>query len=436
MEQCVVRKAIKAANQDSILGYELLFQSSDKGGLYNENENNAADTVASFLMNNSKKIFDKNLIFLTFTPNLLLRNTPKIFQKDKIIIQISDNLIIHPLAMPIIEKYHKQGYQFAINDFQFSPKYFSMLEYAQYIRIGLKPDMTDKEISSIDNVVRMAQGMGKKCILTDVDTKEIYETALKLNGDYVEGNYVAEAMSVKAEKGEYMQGNFFQLVVAVAKEEPDMEEIENIISRDAWLTYSILKLVNSAFFALRRRTASIRQAIMTMGISQLRQWVYMLSLKNSETEGSKEILRLSFLRAKFAESLAKIVNSKELSSTEAYMMGMFSALEYMVNAPLSEVLAEIPIGDNIKNALLKGEGLGGDIQNLVLCYEKADWKECKAIAEKLNLSTAVLSQTYINCVEEVNSIWESLTTDSGSSQGVFNLSNEDDDREKLEDILQ
>lgn len=435
MEHCVVRKAIKNIENNDILGYELLFLEGEDS-LYSNKDNVAADTISSFLINNSKKIFGQNQIFLTFTPTLLLRNTPKIFQKDKVIIQIGDNLIIHPLAMTIIEKYHKQGYRFAINDFQFTPKYFSMLEYASYIRISLKDNAKTKEITSIDNIVRMAHGMGKKCIITGVNTKENYEFAKEIKADYVEGDYIAQTMTVKADKGEYIQGNFFQLVVAVAKEEPDMAEIEDIISRDAWLTYSILKLVNSAYFALPKRTASIRQAIMTMGISQLRQWVYMLSLKNSDGDASSEILKISFLRAKFSQKLAKMVNSMEFSASEAYMMGMFSTLDYMVDAPIEEILAEIPVSEQIKKGIINKEGISGKIFNMVICYEKADWKRCKEISQELNLSVSSLSQIYINCVEEVNSIWENLTTDANTYDGELSFKQIEKSAEKLEDILQ
>lgn len=435
MKPFVVRQAIKAAETDTILGYELLFEQGGEN-LYGENESTAADTISSFLMNNSGKIFKDKQIFLTFTPSLLLRNTPKIFQKDKVVIQIGDNLIIHPLAMPIIEKYHKEGYRFAINDFQFSPKYFSMLDYADYVRLRMKEEFTAKEQTSVENIIHMAQGFGKKCILTGIDTKELYEKALEMKADYIEGNYIAETLYVKAEKVNYLQGNFFQLVVAVSKEEPDMMEIEEIISRDAGLSYSILKLVNSAYFALRRRTASIQQAIMTMGIRQLRQWVYMLSLREDESEGADEILRLSFLRAKFAEELCHHTQIKSITPSEAYMMGMFSTLEYMVDASMEEILTEIPVSSDIKAALISGEGEAGKLLQLVICYEKADWKKCQQLAKELDIQTSQLSQLYINCVEEVSMIWESLTGEyqRPGEDNPFKL--DKDQREKLEDVLQ
>ena len=410
MEKCVVRRAIKEAETEKIIGYELFFQ-SDGDDLYAQSESVAADTISDFFMNNSHKIFRDKKIFITLTPSLLFRNIARVFDKDKVVIQIEDNLIVHPLAMPIVKKYYNEGYVFAINDFQFTLKYLSFLEYAEYVRLKINEDLSEQEIKSIENILQMAKGFKKKCVATDLDTKGAYDQALALGMDYLEGAYIAETLTTKAEKITYMQGNFFQLVAAVAKDEPDMVEIEAIVSRDAGLTYAILKLVNSAYFALRRRTASIRQALVTLGIGQLRQWVYMLSFRQDESDGSEEMLKLSFLRANFVRDLSQYVADCPITKTEAYMMGMFSTLNYMVDAPLEELLAEIPINAAIKDALLTGEGGAGKLYQLVICYEKADWKKCRVLADDLDVKISILSQTYINCVEEVNSIWDNLTTD-------------------------
>ena len=136
----------------------------------------------------------------------------------------------------------------------------------------------------------MAQGFRKKCILANVNTKEDYELAERLKVDYAEGDYVAEHCVSKMDKLDYLKGNFFQLVTEVSKDEPDVEIIEQIISRDAGLTYSLLKMVNSTYFALRKKTASIRFALVTLGISRMREWVYMLSLSAKEDQEAEEIL--------------------------------------------------------------------------------------------------------------------------------------------------
>lgn len=416
MDRCVVRQAIKEKQTGKIIGYELVFQGG-KDSMYNSSEASAADTISDFLVANSAKIVNDGLMFVTFTPSLLLRNTPKMFGKDKVIIQIEDTVIIHPLAMPLIKKYCEAGYRFAINDFQFTPKYFSMLDHAAYVRINMTgyTESLQKQ-RTVQNIIEMAKGFGRQCIATEVNSSELYNAAMNLNFDYLEGNYIANTMVSKVDKVEYMQGNFFQLVIAVSKDEPDFAEVEEIISRDAGLTYALLRLVNSAYFALRTRTASIRQALITLGIGQLRHWVYMLSFDKDNNEGSEEILKISFLRAKLASELAKRAPSCGISSNDAYMMGMFSTLDYMVDAPLSELLEEIPVADEIKAALLEGSGMAGMLQKLVIAYEKADWKSSKGCAEALGISSEGLAQIYVDCAEEVNGIWNSLMTQIDAPQ--------------------
>ena len=412
MDKCVVRKAIKNVKADEIAGYELLFQEDDDS-LYNNSEVNAANTIATFLMDNTGKIFKDNQIFITFTPSLLFRNTAKMFDKEKIVIQIEENLIIHPLAAVMIEKHRKEGYRFAINNFQFTPKYFSMLEHMDFIRLDMTGYEDRRAKDSLANMIQMAHGFGKSCIAYNVDSKEDYDTALSLDVDFVEGQYVAEGMVTKMNKVEYLQGNLYQLIIEVTKEEPNLDELESIVSRDAALTYSLLKLANSAYFATRRRTASIHQALVTVGLNQLKQWVYLLSFESTQdmTPGAAEVLKLSFLRANYASRLVNYLRPFPINRSEAYMMGMFSALEYIVDATLEEILQEIPISDVVKDGMIKHEGKAGQLFDLVLSYERADWKSTKSLAGELELETNILAQAYMDCVEEVNSIWESLTAE-------------------------
>ena len=417
MEHCIVRRAIKSTTEDKILGYELVYR-ADSDCYFNdkEREDTEQDAITSFLIENSEIVAKDKRIFLNFTPMMLLKNTPAVFDNSKIVIQITDNLLVHPQSMVMVEKFWKEGYQFAINGFNFTPKYIRLLEYASYIRVEIHKNGTSRENESLENVVKMAKGFGKTCIVAGIDTKELYDKFVHIGADYLVGDYLAETMAVKEQKLSYMEGNFFQLLMAVSKDEPDMEELERIISRDAGLAYMLLKLVNSAYFALRRRTGSIRQALMTMGVERLRQWVYMLSRKKQAGEGSDEILRMSLLRAKIAENIAIKGHIKEMTPTEAHLMGMFSTLPYMVNASMGEILKSMPVKEEIKKALENHEGEGGDLINLIISYEKADWGECLKCAERLNLDIKDVSQAYAECLEEVSKIWDQLTTEYGEAE--------------------
>lgn len=408
MDNCVVRQAIKNQHTDMVIGYELMIQ-EDKESLYNASSDNvAANVMVAFLSENSGCIFNEKKTFMTFTPSLLFRNTPKIFDSDKIIIQIEDNIVVHSLAAIIIGKYRDEGYHFAINDFQFTPKYFSMLEYVDYIKMDISNKVSAEQRRSVANVVDMAHGFQKEFIATGVNTKEVYEFAEELRVDYVEGNYIAAATSTKASKLDFMQGNLYQLIIEITKDEPDVEVLEQIVSRDASLSYALLKMANSAYFAVHHETTSVRQALVRVGISQLKQWVYLLSFEDKGSSSSEELLKTSFMRANFASALVKKMKKFEINSSDAYLLGMFSTLEYMIDATIEEILQDIPILDEVKAALISMEGRAGKLYELILCYERAEWGRIKELAGELGLRTNEMAQIYMECVEEVNDIWNNV----------------------------
>lgn len=408
MNNYIVRQAIKDLQTEETIGYEFLIQ-EDQGSLYNPNADSvAANTMVAFLSENSERIFKDKMTFMTFTPTLLFRNTPKIFDKNKVIIQIGDNIIIHSLAGILISKYREEGYRFAINDFQFTPKYFSILEYADYIKMDISNKMDHEQMRSVSNVVDMAHGFQKKFIATGVNSKEVYDYAVALEVDYVEGNYISERMTAKTGKMDFMQGNLYQLIVEITKDEPDISKLEDIITRDASLTYALLKMANSPYFAVHQETTSVRQALIRVGINQLKQWVYLLSFEDREENSSEEVLKTSFMRANFASALVKKLKQFPINSSDAYLMGMFSTLEYMIDASIEDILYDIPIVDEVKNALISKEGPAGRLYELILCYENADWAEIKKIAEELGIKTNEMAQIYMDSVEEVNNIWDNV----------------------------
>ena len=415
MDNCVVRQAIKDLRTDSIVGYELLIQ-TDKDSLYNPSTDSvAANAMISFLSENSDQIFKERKTFMSFTPTLLFRNTPKIFDRDKVVIQIDDSIVVHSLAEIIISKYKDEGYSFAIDDFQFTPKYFSMLEYVDYIKVDISNKMDDTQKRSVANVVEMAHGFQKEFIATGVNTQEVYNYAKELNVDYVEGNYISTTMTTKTSKMDFMQGNLYQLIIEITKDEPDIEELAQIVSRDASLTYALLKMANSAYFAVHHETTSVHQAMVRVGISQLKQWIYLLSFEANEDSASEELLKTSFMRANFASGLVKRMKNFVINSTDAYLLGMFSTLEYMIDASMEEILAEIPIVEEVKEALVSHKGKAGKLYDLLLCYERAEWSEIKVIAEELGIRTSELAQMYMVCVEEVNDIWEKVVGNKESA---------------------
>ena len=406
----IVRRAIK--DLDSyILGYEILYHgenqlygSIDSGAKVNEFA--AADTIYSFLTQNTEKIAG-SLNFMTFTTTLLMKKVPRLFHKDDLVIQIDDSVIVHPLAMHFVQMFAKEGYKIAVNEFQFAPRYLSMIDQIDYIKLNFK-NMSDV---SLHNVIEIANSMGKRCIATQIDDEALYQKASGMNVFALEGDAVAERLASPTHNSSFLQSSFFRLMVAVTRDDPDVEEIEQIISVDATLTYALLRVSNSMAFATRNRTTSVKQAIMKMGIEQLKQWIYLLSCSNSRGEIDpffEEFLKLSYTRAELCKELLNYTNAVPLSKGDAYLMGMFSTLEYLIDAPMSQILAEVPVSQDIKNALLLREGPAGMLYDLVLSYENAAWGRVNELTEALGIPPNLITTLYFESMEGANQLWASI----------------------------
>lgn len=403
----VVRMPVKNL-QGKILGYEIMYHGENEiltGS--DENELAAADTIYNFLTQNSARVLKNSLNFMTFTTTLLMKKTPKLFENSELVIQIDDSVIVHPLSMHFIHQYIQDGYKIAINDFQFLPRYLGLLDSIDYIKISAK----SATYSEIRSTVDIAHSMKIQCMVTDISNEEQYKLAADMNVDAVEGPYVAEKMTTKVKSSAYLESNFFRLMIEVTKDEPNLDEIERLIYMDASLSYGLLRLINSAYFALRNRTTDIHKAVVILGVDQLKQWVYLLGASGSEQgmdEGTEEFLKKSFIRASFCSDLVRYAKDMPIGRSDAYMMGMFSTLNHMIDAPMEEILNEIPICDEIKNALLEKEGRAGMLYKLVLSYENADWQTTTEMAEALEIPEQQLANVYFNCMDKVSAIWEQL----------------------------
>ncbi len=404
METYIVRQPILDQMQ-KVVAYEILYQ-QDENSLFGRTDITVANAIEDFLIQvNSERFLDGKTAYLTFTPNLLLRNVPKIFSAEKLVIQIEDNSIIHPLAQKVIYRLKKQGYRIAIKGFEFSPRYFGMLDVVDMIKV----DFSNPDDTSLQNIINIGNSLKKDIVAYNVNTSTAFEKAKKSGCKYMQGSCVADQFTSKVHRMDHMQGNFFQLMVEVTKDDPDIDEIATIISRDVTLAFSLMKLVNSAYFALRNRATSVKQALIILGLGQLKQWIYLLSFKQDIGGRSEELIKTSFLRASFCSELSQYAQDFPVSKSEAYMMGMFSTLGILLEVPLESALDELPISAEIKKALTTGEGRCGILYHLMIDYENADWKGMSKCAEQLGIPMTVITQKYFECVEHVNVIWHDLT---------------------------
>ena len=161
-----------------------------------------------------------------------------------------------------------------------------------------------------------------------------------------------------------------QLMQALQQPDVKPDELERLIVQDPILTYKLLRIVNSAANALVRQVDSIRQAIVLLGIPQVKKWVTLIACTSNPGK-PQELSRQLLIRGRMAELVAE--NTYTSQTSGYFMAGMMSGLDALLDLEKQQILADVPLGDEIKEAISTGSGEIGAVLTNVMHFENGDW---------------------------------------------------------------
>jgi hypothetical protein len=160
-------------------------------------------------------------------------------------------------------------------------------------------------------------------------------------------------------------------LLALLATDADSRELELLLKQDPALSYHLLKLVNSAAFAVNTTITGYAQAIAVLGRRQLQRWLQLLLYARSDADGLPNLLLpLAALRAGQLEMLCKRGGGDRDAQDLAFMTGAFSLLDRLLGMPMHEILANLQLPDAVAGALLAREGVLG--QRLLLTERGPD----------------------------------------------------------------
>jgi diguanylate cyclase (GGDEF)-like protein len=130
----------------------------------------------------------------------------------------------------------------------------------------------------------------------------------------------------KMEKLPTLPGVAVQILQAVQKEDPDLEEIGNILAHDPPLSAEVLKIINSVLYSLPTQITSVHHAVKMLGISTVKNLALSFSLiKNNRAEEGGDFNYTNFWK----DSLIGAISAKLLAvnvqpdiSEDAFFIGL------------------------------------------------------------------------------------------------------------------
>ena len=180
------------------------------------------------------------------------------------------------------------------------------------------------------------------------------------------------------------------------KKDPNFRKIEDNIKQDLSMSYSLLRLVNSAAYGYDIN--SIRQGIVLLGVDKLKKWSLLYSFKNMNNDKPDILLKTSLIRAYFADALKKYLNIDE----DLFILGMFSLINAYLDRDLEEILPQISMKTEFKEALISKEGKLGDVLKIINIYEKSNWGKLS----DYSLDEEVVFNDYLEAIEKAEKIFK------------------------------
>ncbi|MGI6153122.1 MAG: diguanylate cyclase domain-containing protein, partial [Christensenellaceae bacterium] len=378
-------------------GYELI----DRGNEENQEEDEALNlsefdrTLDALGLNDLE---GDARYFISYSKQLLNPAVLGGLPKDKFIIQVQADKAVKELDTYKELKAH--GYQFAITDLKSTNVSVDLLELGDYFRFepGGMSDVMRK---------RIIQDHGaKKFIAAEVNTQAQFDAA-KIEGfKLFQGYFFRQQLPVtkKTKDIEPLKVNYYRLLKLTSTDDyVDFQEISAIISSDVALSYKLLKLLNSAAVGLRSRVSSISMAVAYLGEENLKKWIALLALRGVASDKPLELVRLSLIRAQFGELLAPYYKPRK-DAKHAFLVGLLSLLHIALEKPKEELLAEVPVSEDIRDSLLTKSGPYSDLIQFFNDYEYSNWDAITRFAEEYGMTSEFISDSYIAAVRWYNDL--------------------------------
>ena len=292
-----------------------------------------------------------------------------------------------------VRELKEQGYKMAIRKLPISSfePYKEIISKCDYILL----DHVKIDISKAKIYFKKQYPAIKLCAV-NVDTQEQYDELVKDGGyDLYEGRFFRMPITSTETEVSPLKVNYIELLNVVNAPDFDLTEAADVIGKDPALVISLLEIVNR--MALNSEITSIRHAAAMLGQKELKRWINTAVTKELCADKPSELIRLVMIRAKFAENLASEFEMA-MQAPELFIMGLFSALDRMLEKTMEEALSMVQVSKNVKEALLENKGEFAPVLEFIKCYEDADWTEVSRLLVLSKMDMDKIYEAYLGAL--------------------------------------
>ncbi|MGA7410953.1 MAG: EAL domain-containing protein [Bryobacteraceae bacterium] len=350
-----------------VIGHELLFRSSSDNVATIASGSQATFQV---IMN---ALFDLGLdriasnvpVFVNMPQDLIMDRVPEILPADRCVLEILENVVFQDDILERLAHLRAAGYRLALDDFVYSEDLDHILPMVDIVKIDVLALNTADLVEPLKRIRRHKVEL----LAEKIESESEFNFCKDLGFDYFQGYFLSRPEVLP---GKRTPVDLATLVLVLQKcRDPiaDAEAIADLISPNAALSYRLLQTANSAFHNRSVQITSVEEAVVFLGTEFVCR-IASLFLLAGLTARPSHCLFIALQRALVCELLSPAAPA--VDKGELYLVGLLSALDFLLGRPLGEVIPPLPLTEEVKSAIITRSGPLGRILCAAIAHEEGD----------------------------------------------------------------
>jgi c-di-GMP-related signal transduction protein len=383
----VARQAVLTAEEE-VFGYELLFRDGVDEYFHGSDADAASRSTLSISMLMGLDVLcDGRRAFINCTRDVLLKNYVTLLPPTQTVVEILESVPADDQVLAACHRLKQAGYLIALDDFVIGDPRERLMEVAHIVKVDLRSTALAQAIS----LVKKYGGWRCRMLAEKVETREEFVAAKQAGFIYFQGYFFQRPETMTAREIPANQANYLRMWQAVSRPELDVDEIEQLIKREASLCYRLLRYLNSPAFGLANEIQSVRHALAMLGDREVRRWVRLVATLGAAQDAPSELVLSALVRARFCELLSPKIQHGD---SDLFLLGLLSLMDVILKIPITRVLESVPVDRETKSLLLGGDGPLRPFYQLVLAQESGAWQGIRQLAGELNMSESEVADCH------------------------------------------
>ncbi len=385
----IVREPLLNATQQ-VLGYELSWFGGEQGsGMASDDDLLELVDVAAMQLQGAETASQLNgsLLFLEATPALIAMNVVRKLPARNTVFRLTSADLADPETLKAAAALRQQGYGISLRGADALKPGNPLLQIVSHVE-----GRFSHEQGAAIPIAALQSGSVKAVVRKLASWQEFDICALQGLHAFIGNLYLTPRANAEKKGLNSAQIIIIQLM-EMLRQNADIRELEEVLKRDAALSYKLFRYINSVGFGLGAEIQSLRHAVTMLGYSPLYRWLSLLLATASTDSHAAVLMQTAIVRGRFAELAGQGILPKN-EAENLFVVGMFSLLDRLLGMPMEEVLAKIQLAEPVAQALLTRDGMYGPFLGLAEACELNNGN-IAALADALFISARQVNEAHL-----------------------------------------